>query len=419
MRRVAAKHPDWTGTLLLSEEDDSIELEGHGSRGRYECRGSQLTVHWQDYPPDHFVLSGEGFTHVRLLDQPISQQQTSIAIHYTDAQRKVSQTPAEEGWHFIWTGQPDALGALPTLPPDSWVGAAQADVRLYKEKGGTLRFDSSTGPGLDQVCALMMVKDEEDVIGANIDNLHRLGVRRFLILDNASSDRTSSIIRGKRPIYLDSEIILVDDPTLHFTQAEKTTGLMRMALGFWPEVQWVFPIDADEFLCCEQGISRLTEVPPEADVILIQKVNHFLGNAASSEEQERHFCRAMPWRTHLGRQPPKVALRPDARLSIASGNHSALANAGVRLRHVPGLHFGFYYREFQFRSFGQFKSKIVNGGQGLRAAEQRQGRGSGGDHWKAWYRHYEEHGDAGLFDIFCNVAVRSGLELVNDPIDLS
>lgn len=420
MRRVPATHPDWSGNLLLSEEDDSIELEGHGSRGRYERQGSHLTVHWKDYPPDRFVLLGESFTHIRLLgtSKP-TLPQTTVALHAPDAPNESNQTPAEKAWHFIWTGQPEALSALPTLQSNTWVGAAQADTRLYQQRGQKLYFDRSVGPALDQVCVIMMVKDEEDVIGANIDNLHRLGVRRFLILDNASSDQTGTILRSKRLAYQDSEIILVDDPTLHFTQAEKTTGLMRMALTFWPEVQWVFPIDADEFLCCETGMSRLVEVPAEADVILIQKANHFLAENERSEQQERHFTVTMPLRTHLGRQPPKVALRANTQFSIAPGNHSILAKDNMPLRHVPGLHFGFYYREFQFRNFTQFKSKVVNGGRGLRAAEQRQGRGSGGDHWKVWFQHFEERGDAGLLEVFRNVAVRSGVDLIEDPVDLS
>lgn len=417
MRRVAARHPDWVGILLLSNQDDTVELEGHGSRGRYECVGDHLTVHWDDYPADYFILRGGSFTHARLLDGP-TPPQTATAAQTLDTAPDTSRTLTEQAWSFIWTGQPEALGALATLPPDSWVGAAQADIRLYQERGQTLRIDPSTGPAVDEACVIMMVKDEGDVIGANIDTLHRLGIRRFLILDNASSDQTGAILRAKRTDYPESEIILVDDPTLRYTQSEKTTGLMRMALGFWPAVQWVFPIDADEFLCCEGGLARLAEVPATADVILIQKVNHFLAGVVRSEEQERHFSRAMPWRTHLGRQPPKVALRPDARLSIAPGNHAVLTEDAASLRHVPGLHFGFYYREFQFRSFGQFKSKVVNGGRALRAAEQQQARAPGGDHWKAWYQRFEERGDVGLFEVFRDVAVRSGPDLREDPLDL-
>jgi hypothetical protein len=194
---------------------------------------------------------------------------------------------------------------------------------------------------------------------------------------------------------------------------------MQLGKSFWPDVTWIFPIDADEILCAQDGLAKLRDVPQETEVLVLQKVNHYLAKAPTHQAYGEAALDSMPHRTHLGSQPPKIALRPSTEASIVQGNHDVKLRSSRRVAYGPGLSFGLYYREFQFRSFDQFKRKIINGGRALLAAERETGRSSGGDHWKAWFAVYEKQGDEGLRAVFQSIAVRSGDGSIFDPVILS
>lgn len=322
-------------------------------------------------------------------------------------------------WELIWTGRSQELAALEDLDPSDWVGATQADVRRYLLQSTSLRQAVAVGAAVFEACVVMMAKDEADIIGINLRWLYRLGLRRFVVLDNKSSDETGNVLRLMREALTDCELVIVDDPTIRYTQSDKTTGLMRLAECFWPDVRWIFPIDADEVLCVQDGLAELRKVPDEVDAIVLQKVNHYLGELPASHADGEVELDRMQLRTHLGSQPPKIALRRDQAAIIVQGNHDIKAKTERRVIYAPGLSFGFYYREFQFRSFEQFKKKIVNGGRALLAAERETGRSFGGDHWKSWFMAYEERGDDGLYAVFQSVAIRTPADLVRDPLTLS
>jgi hypothetical protein len=322
-------------------------------------------------------------------------------------------------WDLIWTGRSLELAGLEDLGSTDWVGATQADIQQYIEQNTLLRQMTAAGPPIPEACVVMMVKDEAYLIAINLRWLHRLGIRKFVILDNKSTDGTSTILRMMRDTLTDCELIIVDDATVRYTQSEKTTGLMRLAESFWPDVKWTFPIDADEILCCQDGLAKLREVSQETQVIVLQKVNHYLAEGSGRPVFGEAKLDTMPCRTHLGGQPPKIALRPSSEATIVQGNHDVKFKDARRVAYAPGLQFGLYYREFQFRSFEQFKRKIINGGRALVAAERHTGRSSGGDHWKAWFGTYEKQGDEGLLAVFRSIAIRSVTDLTLDPLMLS
>jgi hypothetical protein len=320
-------------------------------------------------------------------------------------------------WELIWTGRSQELAYLDDLDPGGWIGATQADVKRYLLQDKNLRQSSVGGRAMPDACVVMMIKDEADIIGLNLRHLYRLGLRRFVILDNNSTDGTSIILHALRDELSDSELVIVDDATIRYTQSEKTTGLMRLAQSFWPDVNWILPIDADEILCAQDGLRTLQDVPRETDVVVLQKVNHYLANDLQHPAgYPENALTRMPRRTHLGSQPPKIALRPSEEATIMQGNHEIRLKSNRRLTYGAGLSFGLYYREFQFRNFEQFKRKIINGGRALLAVERETGRSPGGDHWKAWFEIYEKQGDDGLRAVFRSISIRSEHESVFDPL---
>jgi ligand-binding sensor domain-containing protein len=90
-------------------------------------------------------------------------------------------------FNLIWTGRTLELVEMDALKAGSWVGSTQSDIIRYLSRDRTLR-QSRSGQPYPGLCAVMMVKDESDVIGHNIRHLHQLGFCRLVILDNGSRD---------------------------------------------------------------------------------------------------------------------------------------------------------------------------------------------------------------------------------------
>jgi len=63
---VDAVHPHWTGRLILSETDNSVVHQGHGTRGTYRLVDGVLTVRWDKFEPDRFIERDGAYVHQRL-----------------------------------------------------------------------------------------------------------------------------------------------------------------------------------------------------------------------------------------------------------------------------------------------------------------------------------------------------------------
>ena len=93
-----------------------------------------------------------------------------------------------------------------------------------------------------RVAALMVVRDEADIVALNVRFHRGVGITDFFIVDNGSRDSTAQVLSE-----LAEEL-----PGLRWTRDEGpfqqgviTTGLAREAHA--AGVDWVLPIDADEF----------------------------------------------------------------------------------------------------------------------------------------------------------------------------
>lgn len=127
----------------------------------------------------------------------------------------------------------------PWIEPEAAAPARPAPIEI--------RTGSAARPRSTRVTGVMIVRNEADIIAANLFHHHAAGVDDFLVLDNGSRDGTDRILeRLARELPL--RWTRDDGP---FRQAEMTTGLAREA--FRGGATWILPIDADEFWTAEYG----------------------------------------------------------------------------------------------------------------------------------------------------------------------
>lgn len=221
------------------------------------------------------------------------------------------------------------------------------------------------------IAVLMMYRNEEDIIGQCIEHWAGLGVDEFFLCNNLSSDNSheiavSTLVKcGKQAYHLEAYEDIF--PQRYIINYLKTKALEA---GY----QWLFPIDADEFLNLNGEFKDiehwLIDYPHSNKGYAYgqYRYRNIMPNGASWVEPEHKKC--------YGR------FSPDWHISI--GNHEI---EGV----TPFLpDFGVYLNHYQYRSYDQFKRKKLTF---FKAFE----RAGYLDHkFVRQYRLYQKHGEAYL-----------------------
>ena len=317
---------------------------------------------------------------------------------------------------FIWAHNRVGLAEAAPCDPNTWAGSVKSECdRLGPHPDLAIRHIPS--PAYVGCAAIMMIKNEADIIHHNLTWLYYIGVRRFAIIDNDSGDRTWAELKRFRIEHGDAEILAVHDPIVRHLQGGKNSGLCHLARNVWPDVEWILPMDADEFLNARFGLRALLHVPDGVDALTIPKVVHF--RPRGTADSEVPLISSMSLRCGPFIMPPKVILRARSDLNISQGNHWARTVSGRSVIYAGGMQFGFYHREFQTRSFAQFLSKVRQGGVAVLAARAA-GFDPGGHHWLAWYEVLIAGGEDALRAEYEAVAFRDegeykGVYYVRDP----
>ena len=274
------------------------------------------------------------------------------------------------------------------------------------------------GPPCPQVAYVSMIKDEEDIVYLNLLWHYSLGFRRFVLVDNASTDGTRSEIDRFAGAFRDCVVIVISDPIVGHLQSEFITAAFRTACSVWPDVSWVFPIDGDEFLCAERPLARvLAEVPESANALLLAKSQYSATREFYPAEKTLPLHRRLRHREPLTHNSSKVVVRSRPVLEVGQGNHMVMFQKQDIKSYMGGLKLGLHYREYFLRSQEHTRSKVINGGRAIEAAESMGKKGVGGDHWKIWYRIYQEQGEGAIATIF-ESHFRSARDLIDDPLPL-
>lgn len=240
-----------------------------------------------------------------------------------------------------------------------------------------------------------MVKDEADVLFANLLWHHHLGLRRFYVLDNGCRDATMTTVMQFKRWHPQADVRVVQDPDPTYFQARKMTAAAREAMRCWPDVQWLFPIDADEFLCARKPLSEiLASISASTQAVLLPKAIY---RASDMEDLEptAPFWRRLSVRGALGAVSCKSIMRADPRLALGRGNHEVLRAGGRQVRRWTS-HPDLTMREYPTRSFAHFRYKALKGSEAIAKAQAQGLGGVKSHHWVARHQVWLNEGDAGL-----------------------
>ena len=208
-----------------------------------------------------------------------------------------------------------------------------------------------------KIVATILMKDEEDIIAANIEHHIRQGVNQFIITDNNSSDRSHSIAE-KYPEVVE----IIDETENDHNQTKWVTRMAQIACKLNPD--WIVHLDADEFWC---GLMSLRE---------------HRGMIAASERMYLHppggDMRHYLDFDHIPiPQECKIAHRPDPNFVITHGNHG--------IENCDNIEFTkkVYRHHFPVRSYEQWARKA----KGHEALNRRK---SICERWEKWYNLLQE-----------------------------
>jgi hypothetical protein len=234
-----------------------------------------------------------------------------------------------------------------------------------------------------KVVLTLLVRDEEDVLAANLDHHLALGVDRIVVTDNLSLDGTPAILEDYRRR---GRVIVLRETRDDYAQGAWVTRMARLAARELA-ADWVLNGDADEFWWPRDGDLRTTlaSVPPAWGVVVAPRHNLVPDpRVATGPFHRRCVLRETVSRNHLGQPlPPKVCHRGDPDVVVAQGNHAVsgprlgpvLEDRRLEILHVP------------LRTFDHFQNKIVKGG---RAYDRNTELPRDAGHvWRTLYRAHE------------------------------
>jgi hypothetical protein len=212
----------------------------------------------------------------------------------------------------------------------------------------------------------LLVRNEAEIVEANIDYHLAQGVDHVIVTDHGSTDETPALLRRYERAGVAT--VLRDEGDEHH-QSVRVTRMARLAFAEH-SADWVIHNDADEFWWPLSGTLRdvFAAIPAEYGQIEVQRHN-FLPRP----EGEAPFYSRLIYREGESLNPsgrplePKVAHRPHPDVVVAPGNHWI---SGTDLRPVPA---GALLEIFHLpmRSYDQFRRKVIQIGIGYEKLQHR------------------------------------------------
>lgn len=273
-------------------------------------------------------------------------------------------------------------------------------------------------PAAPELAYVSMMRDEQDIVLFNLVWHYNLGVRRFVVIDNLSTDKTVDLVLQFEQSCPDVELLLIRDPVKPRNQDRKVTGACRLAQSVWPDLKWIMLVDADEFVCSTQPLSGLLQsIPEEVEALILPKSQYRLDPATF--DQSEPFFERMPWRQPLTHVSPKIFIRAHLHYPISAGNHRLLEMGSYsNIKYASPL--GLTMREYRMRSLEQFVRKVISGGQATELAKAINPAAVGGSHWLAHYKRYKNFGETALHKTFTNQLHHDAkTAVIRDPLRLS
>lgn len=224
----------------------------------------------------------------------------------------------------------------------------------------------------------LLVRDEAELVRANVDYHLAHGVDFVVATDNRSVDGTREILEE----YARAGVLrLLDERGDDFMQDAWVTRMAHLAHDAYG-ADWILPNDADELWCPHGGDLRALCAASAQDLLYVERVD-----LLPTLEQARapgyafHRNTLRPTGKAASTHPPpkrKVLMRAARLVSVDAGNHDA--------RMVPGATRGAGAAtifHFPYRTYEAFERKVANGGAAL--LRNAHWPASWGRHWRQWY----------------------------------
>ncbi|MBL8777978.1 MAG: glycosyltransferase family 2 protein [Acidimicrobiales bacterium] len=210
----------------------------------------------------------------------------------------------------------------------------------------------------------LLVRDEEDIVRANLDFHLDRGVDFVIATDNRSEDGTVEILEE----YERAGVLrLIHEPDDDYAQGRWVTRMARLA-ATEHGADWVINNDADEFWCPVEGDLRSTlqSVPDGTDAVLVPRFNFVVpADEADASADHRPFHERMTVRYATPFDPikqgpiqPKMAHRAHPEARVLQGNHDVQWPGRGEVTEEVAMEI----LHFPIRSEAQFANKIAKGG---------------------------------------------------------
>ncbi len=306
-------------------------------------------------------------------------------------------------------------------PTKAAVLYAEARLRIHQshlsiDRNFSLPTHSEDTPlePVDDLAICMMVRDEADVMMANLLHHYQLGCRKFAVMDNLSRDGTASVVSRFARLHSDCTVLLVQDPIEGFYQAKKTQGLCRLARDCFgcagDELRLIFPLDADEFVDLPPGVGfrwlvdRVIE--RKSEVVVFHLCNAASSSLVHYDERQDVYGAIDVVEACSGQIVTKNAFNPRFVSGLTMGNHVLAHGDLSRDKIFVACEVGARIIHFKYRSPRHVASKILNGGQAINATKLGQHYGL---HWRTAYADMQQRGFVvaeEMFESYCLATAR-------------
>jgi hypothetical protein len=222
---------------------------------------------------------------------------------------------------------------------------------------------------MKKVFAILMVKDEIDVIESNIRYLQTQDIDWFYIADNLSTDGTYQTLCGLSEEF--KNITVIKDDIIGYYQSDKMNLWSRECFNMGAD--FVIPIDADEIWYSLDKNKTLGETIRTTDAdIFVAKSTDFIPTIFDNFN-ESNFIKRMCHMKQYSDSFSAVAFNYHDGFDLEMGNHDVRNHPGKRSIDTIRI------RHYQYRSFPQLVKKVKNG---KLAYENTNFLGYMGSHWR-------------------------------------
>jgi hypothetical protein len=257
----------------------------------------------------------------------------------------------------------------------------------------------------------LLVRNEAEMIEANLDYHLAQGVDFVIVTDHDSTDETADLLRRYEQAGV-VEVLREGGPEYH--QSVRVTRMARLALSRYA-ADWIIHNDADEFWWPLSGSLRdvFASIPASYGQIEVQRRNFLPRPDGRGPFHSRLLYRQRQSLNPSGvRLEPKVAHRAHPDVVVPPGNH---AISGAELTPAPADELIEIFH-FPMRSYEQFEHKVIQTGIGYEKLDHRS-PGVGQDQLKL-LQIYREDGLRQYYDDALLDDEALGLALKQDSIVL-